>query len=152
VLIFNKELNLLLLQVENFNNKKFGFQNILELKFLPNELIFLKLIIMINDANSIIIENTKSILTIIWNFDEESNNLIRQQGDYLNIKTSHIEIIDRYKKNILKLVDKINDIINKIDSIQLGISELILDKTLNSDYETSLDYIDDIINNINKYK
>jgi hypothetical protein len=152
VLIFNKELSLLFLQVENFKNKKFGFRNILEFKFSPNELIFLKLTDIINDANSTIIKNIKSILTIIWNFDEQNHDLISQKNKDLKIQNNNAEIIARYKKTILKLVNKINDIINKIDSIQVGISELIIDKTLNSETDNSLEYIDDIIKNIDKYK
>jgi hypothetical protein len=150
---FREDLSSLVDQIERFDKKKNLYEGNLLQRFTRSEMSFTKFYVPIISIEDVFRQILKGVLTRINSFDEEeyetmlSNKKISRKA-WLERKA----IFDEYKTYVSRAVQTGDDILLRIDRLQLEVSKL--SSTLPQDIEKleSIQEIDTLISEVKWYK
>ena len=149
---FKEDLSTIISLLKNFDKKQIYINNIISIKFEPNELIYLKLKAITKSSEEEIISNIEKLLSILWNFDVEEYIIDKnnQMSDMTSSKKK--EIFKKYKQLLVNMIKLIDDINLKIDELQLAVSKLIFFSQDNIEKSKIIDLIESIREKMKYYK
>jgi hypothetical protein len=150
--VFKEKLVLLVIQAEGLNKRKVNLKNILDIKFMPTEIIYINISSIIQKVEIIMIEKIKILLNILWNFDEREYEITLNLSSNNNIKKRKENIFEKYNKNIADTIELFGTLLTQLDEIQLEISDLAIANQNNLEENEFIDRINNIIGTIKKYK
>jgi hypothetical protein len=150
---FRDDLTALSDQIEKFQKKQSLYEDSLLHKFKPTEITFAKFYSPIINVEDVFKQILKGVLSRLNSFDEEEyETMLSKKSVSRKTWLEHKAIYDEYKTYVSRAVQTGNDILLKIDRLQLEVSKLSTKDPNDIEKLESVKEIDTLISQVKWYK
>ncbi|MDR2198926.1 MAG: hypothetical protein LBR53_05635 [Deltaproteobacteria bacterium] len=150
---FRDDLSSLVDQADKFKKKKKTYEDSLLQKFTRTEISFTKFYGTLENVEDVFKQILKGVLTRVNSFDEEEyENMLSDKSVSRKTWLERKAIYDEYKTYVARAVQTGNDILLKIDRLQLEVSKLSTMQPQDIEKLESVREIDTLISEVKWYK
>lgn len=150
--LFHSDIETMKRQIERFNRKKSVIGTSLLEKFDPNELSYGKFLSVVSEVEKTFFINIRNVLSVLRVFDESEYQTIGDQNISRDLQEKKRDVYDDYLETIKKSMNLNEAILISLDNLLSEISKLSIAEMDDMTQLTSMQEMNDLIQQTKYYK